>query len=741
MKGSTSIERPISARKASLSNQTQARHINAGIHRRSTNACQRCKRRKIKCHYNSENSHSKCVACSRASSECLFDAPPDGVLRGHAYVATLEARVQTLETQLRARTSQQYMKRTQSSLTPDTTCSEQLVHERETPALTHLDQPSGAVMDGSCQGEQLSGQGNLPQNNDSRETASSQCSRERVQLQGTLFGLPNEPQTSISNVTILDMVHGRAFDPGLEGEALPALPSSNRARTLLGTVYLYTQARYCIIDWTQLREWHRDRGVIAYISTEGPVSSQIGAFFIWIVYAIGARLVPDPENSTEAYFARARLYLPAVMALQDMVTVQALLSLVQYYFRAPTETPIWHLVGLALRLCIKLRYHRKVTSSPVAPNLDPYTIELRKRFFWCAYCFDRSFSILSKLPFGISDSDIDVETPIDIDDACKDQQKIRELQLRQAAGGPSHEDGIITTMTAALHHLQVYRIRSKILTNFTGPHAQTPSLSDVERLLSELDQWKQQAPRKQDSRCFPQQNPDRVQATYLQAVLLLIRPILMGNVIDSDLIRLCVEFAADACQSAKVLSLNPQIPPDRITVYHCFYCGITLLQCLAIKPTALTPRCAHQAISACLSALAVYTRVLPAVAPFLRLFEDLSNLLVCDDHGSEIHPSPEVRNVLNRIVSSDPSETPGILHLLSSQETQQATFGSTPRTLEMESMANQYDSILGGQSSVVLDTEFPFEMPLDLSPLYAPDAEITDLWTEPWLNPSSADFS
>lgn len=29
------------------------------------------------------------------------------------------------------------------------------------------------------------------------------------------------------------------------------------------------------------------------------------------------------------------------MALQDMTTVQALLCLVQYYFRAPTETPIW----------------------------------------------------------------------------------------------------------------------------------------------------------------------------------------------------------------------------------------------------------------------------------------------------------------------------------------------------------------------------------------------------------------
>ncbi|KAJ6094925.1 hypothetical protein N7467_002438 [Penicillium canescens] len=429
------------------------------------------------------------------------------------------------------------------------------------------------------------------------------------------------------------------------------------------------------------------------------------------------------------------------MALQDLSTVQALLCLVQYYFRAPTESPIWHIVGLSLRLCVKLRYHRKIASSPEAQNLDPYKIELRKRFFWCAYCFDRSLSILTKLPFGISDSDIDAETPVDIDDTCIDQQRIRELQMRQAAGDSRYEEGTITTMTAALHHLHVYRIRSKILTRFTGPHAQVPSLVEVQALLCELDHWKQQAPPKQDSRPFPQQTPDRVQATYTQAVLLLIRPILMANVIDPDLIGLCVEFAVDACQDAKILSLNPHTPPDRVTVYHCFYCGVTLLQCLAIKPTALTPRRAHQAISACLSALAVYTRVLPAVAPFLRLFEDLSNLLVCDDHEFETHPSHKLRTILNRIVSSDPSEAPGILHSLSNQETQQATFGASSETLEMEQMAIQYNSILGGQSSVVLGTNFPLDMPLDFSPLYAPDAETADLWIEPWLHLSSADFS
>lgn len=121
-------------------------------------------------------------------------------------------------------------------------------------------------------------------------------------------------------------------------------------------------------------------------------------------------------------------------------------------------------------------------------------------------------------------------------------------------------------MTSALHHLQVYRIRSKILwapssnlygyvyiliksirTHFTGPHARVPSLTDVVQLLSELNEWKRQAPQ-QDSRSFPQQGADRVQGTYLQAVLLLIRPILMSNAVDPDLMQLCVNFAADACE-------------------------------------------------------------------------------------------------------------------------------------------------------------------------------------------------
>jgi hypothetical protein len=56
--------------------------------------------------------------------------------------------------------------------------------------------------------------------------------------------------------------------------------------------------------------------------------------------------------------------------------------------------------------------------------------------------------------------------------------------------------------------------------------------------------------------------------------------------------------------------------------------------------------------------------MLPSVAPFLHLFEMLSDLFVRNDHASGEYPMGEVRRVLNKIVSSDPSETSGCVFLM-----------------------------------------------------------------------------
>lgn len=108
------------------------------------------------------------------------------------------------------------------------------------------------------------------------EAMPNQYSIQRGQLPDPSIGSATELQTAASDVSVLDVLHNRAFTSDLEGDALPNLPSSERAKELVDTVYFYTQARYCIIDWAQLREWHRDRESLAYTSTKSPVALQTG---------------------------------------------------------------------------------------------------------------------------------------------------------------------------------------------------------------------------------------------------------------------------------------------------------------------------------------------------------------------------------------------------------------------------------------------------------------------------------
>lgn len=90
------------------------------------------------------------------------------------------------------------------------------------------------------------------------------------------FAKPIEPRGLNPDVTMLEMVYGRAYVPEPGINSFPPLPSSNGARKLVDTAYFYTQARYCIVDWTQLGIWHQQRDEIACISPQSPIESQTG---------------------------------------------------------------------------------------------------------------------------------------------------------------------------------------------------------------------------------------------------------------------------------------------------------------------------------------------------------------------------------------------------------------------------------------------------------------------------------
>lgn len=100
--------------------------------------------------------------------------------------------------------------------------------------------------------------------------------KSREQPTGSIFATANEQPGSAPDFTILEMVHGRAYLPETEIDALPMLPGSSGARKLVDAAYFYTQARYCIVDWTQLGLWHQQRYELAYVSPQSSVNSQTG---------------------------------------------------------------------------------------------------------------------------------------------------------------------------------------------------------------------------------------------------------------------------------------------------------------------------------------------------------------------------------------------------------------------------------------------------------------------------------
>lgn len=99
----------------------------------------------------------------------------------------------------------------------------------------------------------------------------------RDQSQGPLGAYQNVIEKPRPDVTTLDILPSSTFASDSTFNDLPKLPSDARSRDLVDTVYFYTQARYCIIDWARLREWHQDRVNIAYTASDGPIESQIGA--------------------------------------------------------------------------------------------------------------------------------------------------------------------------------------------------------------------------------------------------------------------------------------------------------------------------------------------------------------------------------------------------------------------------------------------------------------------------------
>ncbi|OQD99735.1 hypothetical protein PENVUL_c061G05191 [Penicillium vulpinum] len=142
-------------------------------------------------------------------------------------------------------------------------------------------------------------------------------------------------------------------------------------------------------------------------------------FSFYMILAISASNVQKlhwqslPE--AETYHTQAMSRLNDILALGGLEALQAILLLCQYQLTNSsqrTSTSLWHMVGMAARMCFEMGLHREEAYNYRGnANTSPFTSPIHRRWLWCVVAMDRVVSITLGRPFAIHLEDVDLALP------------------------------------------------------------------------------------------------------------------------------------------------------------------------------------------------------------------------------------------------------------------------------------------------------------------------------------------
>ncbi|KAM0227017.1 hypothetical protein ACHAPO_011901 [Fusarium lateritium] len=134
-----------------------------------------------------------------------------------------------------------------------------------------------------------------------------------------------------------------------------------------------------------------------------------------------------------------------------------------------------------MRYCIDDGLHQQTINLP--PNLD----ERRKRIFWTAYMLRGSVARTMGRTYSVSDRDIDVSLPSNIDDELDTDETI-VAAIAELNQNPLQ----ITALTPAIHIFGLQQIDSKTSHTVCGVDKDISAIKPrkVARLREALEEWK-----------------------------------------------------------------------------------------------------------------------------------------------------------------------------------------------------------------------------------------------------------
>ena len=293
--------------------------------------------------------------------------------------------------------------------------------------------------------------------------------------------------------------------------------------------------------------------------------------------------------------------------------VIAMTLLVIYHLRSPSHSGVPNMIGLAMRTCIELGLHREAHYA----RLEPFPSETKRRLFWSVYSLDRVIAIALGRPVSLTDRDIDVKLPLDIDDYVEDP-----LLISRLAASPSPFLAR-STLSPGIHLFRLKQIESRIQAKIYRVDRRTTDLiSKISPLMSLLDDWKARIP--------PSSSSELTYATlqYHKAVRLLLQPFLAVFEPGDPRKALCLEASGQICQIFKRLHSVEAYGHSFVAVHSVFVAGVTICYCLWLDPTLWSFSTSND-LRACSSVLHVIAERGPNVRKYRDVFEEMIDATMC----------------------------------------------------------------------------------------------------------------
>jgi hypothetical protein len=221
-----------------------------------------------------------------------------------------------------------------------------------------------------------------------------------------------------------------------------------------------------------------------------------------------------------------------------------------------------------MRTSIDLGMHREAHYL----TLTPYQAELRRRLFWSVYMLDRVIAISLGRPVNLSDQDIDVKLPLDVNDTVTDNEHIASLLAKaHSEEQPTTRTKPTTTLTMWTELLKLKRIESQIQCHIYRVDRSIESLCpEVAPLLKRLEEWKTCTPK------LPVADSNYLTLLWNKATRLLLQPFLGILSPEDPLIKQCLTASGQICHIFKRMFQQDSYGHSFISVHSIFIAGVNI---------------------------------------------------------------------------------------------------------------------------------------------------------------------